>query len=92
MEAVLRQQLVQVVAGNAALESRKAGADIVRIAPGQFAQGLDDARLFSARLQVLDIRGLVGGADPEARAGGGHDLQALDVLDRLAGHHRMGAA
>ncbi len=41
---------------------------------------------------MLGVRGGVGRADPEARAGRGQHVEAFDVLDGLARHHRMRAA
>jgi len=92
VEAVLRQQLLQAVAGDAARDPREALADQLGVAVPQrrevpvdlaaAAAGGDDA----AQLVVA------GRPDPHAHPVVGEDLQLRDVLAGAAGHLRVRAA
>ncbi|HLX59199.1 MAG TPA: hypothetical protein VKR83_19450 [Ktedonobacteraceae bacterium] len=92
VKAVFRQQLVEVVAGNAARYVGEARTDEVGVGISQrFEARIDVAAppAFANDLREFLVAGL---ADAQAQAIVGEDIQRLDVLARLARHHGVGAA
>ncbi len=92
VEAVFRQQLIEVVAGDAALDFRETRANQVGVLVAQVAQPAVD--LAAAAAGADDAHQFVfgGRADGQTQAVIGQDVQRLDVVDGLARHHRMRAA
>ena len=80
MEAVLRQELRQVVAGHAPWNLRKARADLIDVPIAQIRQ-------LSVNFVVAAAR-----AHAHARSVVEEDVELFDVLLGLAAHHRMHAA
>ena len=92
VEAVFRQQLIEVIARHAALDLRKTRAYQFRVSVAQRLQsGVDFAAPAAAQDDLREF-GIGGRADPHAHAVVRQDFQRLDVLDRLAGHYRVRAA
>ncbi len=92
VEAVLGQQMGKVVARDAAGDVRIALPDQRRIAVAQLAQPAVDLASPAAGADDAPQLLLARGADPQPQALIGEDLQLLDVVVRLAGHHRVHAA
>ncbi len=92
VEAVFWQQLVEVVAGDAALDFGETRPDQVGILVAQVAQPPVD--FTAAATAADDAHQIVFGrrADGQAQAVVGQDVQRFDIVDGLARHHRMRAA
>ena len=92
VEAVLGQQLIEVVARYAASELGKPRADHVRVAVAKPLEcRVDFAAPAAFGDDPFELRA-GSGPDPHARAVVGEYLQRFHVLDGLAGHHRVRAA
>ena len=92
VEPVLRQQLVEVIAGHAAFDLREFRADQPCILVAQRLEPCIDFTLPATRgNDRLEFR-IGGGAGPEPRAVRRDDFQRLDVFHRLAGHHGVRSA
>src|ERR1039457_4608094 len=92
VEAVLRQELVQVVAGDAARNIGEARPDQVRVGGAQAAQAWLD--LAAAASGSDDGSQLILGGSANAHAGSvvEENVERLDVFDRLAAEQGMDAA
>ena len=91
VEAPLGQQLVEVVARDAAGDVRVLLADEAAVAVAEIAQPpVDLAGPSAGRGQPLEL-GVVRSADPEPDAVVGEHVELLDVVGRAAGHHRVHA-
>ncbi|MNH04607.1 hypothetical protein D3C79_639070 [compost metagenome] len=91
VEAVFRQQLIEVVARHATFELGEPLANVCLVAIDQRFQCLHDLGTPPTGLDVFLVGGLVGRPDPETLTVIGQNFQALDVFDCLAGHHRVSA-
>ena len=92
VEVVLGQQLVEVVAGDAARDARKASADEVGVAVADAREaGVDLTDAAALADEALKLGGR-GGADGEARAVVEDEIHGLDVVDDLAAEQAVGAA
>src|ERR1700730_6296499 len=92
IEAVFRQQLVQVIAGDAPFQFGEPAADSLLVSIDEFLESFDDLCATSACLDMLTVGLVICRADPESGAVICEDFQTLDVLDGLAGHRGMRAA
>ncbi|HKF35379.1 MAG TPA: hypothetical protein VKB35_00645 [Ktedonobacteraceae bacterium] len=92
VKAVFRQQLVEVVAGNAARYVGEARADKVGVGVSQRFEACIDVAAPPAFANDLCELLVCGLAHAQAQAIVGEDIQHLDVLARLARHHGVGAA
>src|ERR1039458_8690729 len=92
VEAVLRQELVQVVAGDAARNIGEARPDQVRVGVAETAQACVD--LAAAASGSDDGGQLLLGGPANAHAGSivEENVERLDVFDRLAAEQGMDAA
>ena len=89
MEALLGQELLEVVPGHAARDVREAIADGLAVLVAQGAQvPVDLSAAAPCRDDGVELGG-AGGADPDAQAVVGQHLQLLDVLGGAARHHRV---
>ena len=89
VKAVFRQQLVQVVAGDAAGNFGKALADQVAVGiPDAGQAGIDLAPAAAAGDDGLQF-GFRGSADGEPGAVVEKDVERFDIVDRLAAHERV---
>ena len=89
VKAVLRQELIEVVARHAPLDGREALADRRRVLVPDRDQLTVDRRPRIVPGEDPGQRRLVRRADPEARPVRRQHLELDDVLDRLAGQHRV---
>ena len=92
VEAILREQEVQVVAGNAARDVGIAAADKIAVGFGDGLQLRVDIASSSAGADDLVKFLGSGGADLHAQAVVGEDVERFDVVVSLPGHDRMNAA
>ncbi len=92
VEAVLRQERVEVVAGNAARDLRVLRSDLIRETIAQRLEPRIDLAAPPApsndRLELV----VAGRPNAHAHAVVREDLQLVDVVDGLAGHERVHAA
>jgi hypothetical protein len=92
LEALLRQQLVEVEPRHAARDLREALADAIGFAVTQRAQRcVDPALAVAARAKPLELV-VRRRADGELRAVVQDDVHRHDVVGRAPGHHRVRAA
>ena len=84
VEALLREQIVEVVAGNPAGDLRIAGADLAEVAVPDLPQPPVQLGPAAARGQDLLVLLVAGGADPAAQPVVGQDLQPAHGVRHLA--------
>ena len=92
MEAAFREQMVEVVSGNAARDIGELAANVVAIAIGELLEtGVDLGAAATFALDAGEIF-LAGSADVQALAIVGKDFERLDVVVGFTGHDRVHAA
>jgi hypothetical protein len=92
VEALARQQVAEVVAGDPARDVRVPVADQRLVPCGQVAQRPVDLRPAAAAVDGPLVVVIAGGAHGHPGAVVGDDVQREDVVHGLAAQHRMGAA
>ena len=92
VEAVLRQQFIEVIAGDAARNARKFLAHQIGIAVAEARETrIDLAHAAAAANERVELLG-AGAAHGHARAVVEHDVERLDVVDGLAAQQPVHAA
>src|ERR1039458_6187786 len=92
VKAAFREQVVEVVSGNAARNVGKLAADLLAVAVGEGLEaGVDFGAASTFANEAVEVV-RAGRADVHALATVGEDLKRLDVVVRLAGHDRVHAA
>src|SRR6185312_14517368 len=91
MEALLRQEVVEIVAGDAARDVGIAPPDLIAVAVAQGAERAIDLGAPAAAAHDEIERLVRGRADAQAQPVIGENLQLLDIVDGLAAEHGMDA-
>ncbi len=92
VEAVFRQEVVQVVSGNASRDIRKLAADLIAVTIGEFLEaGVDLGAAAAFADDAVEIF-VAGGADVQALSVVGEDFERLDIVVGFPGHDGVDAA
>src|SRR5208282_4792858 len=92
VKAVFREQIVEVVSGNAARNIRKLAAHLLTIAVGERLEaGVDFSAAATFANEAFEIVS-AGCADVHALPAVGEDFKRLDIVVSLSGHDRVHAA
>src|SRR5208283_432044 len=92
METIFRQQVVEIVSGNATRNIGELAANLVAVAVGELFEARIDLGAASAVALSAGEIFLAGGANVQALAVVCEDVERFDVIVGLAGHDRVDAA